>query len=202
MNKAKRSIKYLAIPLGVVAVIVFMSLSMARTSTTEYCMSCHEMKEYKQELEKSAHAVDKDKNPIDCKQCHIPLSIGPRYFTVKTYLGMRDMFVHYFGDPNNLDRRKMQEFVRRFIPDENCLECHSDLYKNTKDKEISAIGKLSHEAYLGKNGNTKRNCAGCHLNMAHLPDFDRRLYINKEFAMRLPPEKVRKNESKQSSQTK
>lgn len=192
MRNKKRSVKYFLVPLGAAAIVVFLSLSMARTSTTDYCMSCHEMKKYKEELEKSSHAVDKDKKPIDCRQCHIPDSIGPKYFTVKTYLGMRDMFIHYFGDPDNLDRRKMQIFARRFVPDENCLACHPDLYKDTQDQEISAIGKLSHDAYLGKNGNTKRGCAGCHMNMAHLPNFDRRFYFNLEFAKRLPPEEGEK----------
>ena len=191
--KSTRSIlKYVLIPLGVVGVIVFISISMARTSTTEFCMSCHEIRGHKDELEKSSHAVDKDKNPIQCHQCHIPISFGPRYLTVKTVVGLKDWWEHTFGDPENLDRRAMQKTARRFIPDENCLACHSDLKKNVKDEDISEIGRLCHEAYLGENGNTKRRCAGCHFNLAHLPDFDRRLFFNAEFAKRLPLKKEKK----------
>jgi len=188
----KNFLKYFFILIGIVALIFLMSISMARTSTTEYCISCHEMKKYNDELKKSSHYLDSDKNPIQCKQCHIPKNIGPKYLTVKTVLGMKDMFVHYFGDSENLDRRRMQKLARRFIPDENCLACHKDLKRDVKNKKISEIGRLCHEAYEGKNGNVKRNCAGCHFNMAHLPDFDRRFFFNAEFAERLPLKKENK----------
>ncbi len=178
--------KYIIILVGIVVFAALISISMVKTSTTEYCISCHEMKNYKTELEKSPHAVDKDKNPIECRQCHIPVDIGPKFVLVKTVVGLKDLITHHFGDPENLDRRRMQEIARRFIPDENCRKCHQDLFKNTKDKKISQIGKLCHEAYLGQNGTTKRGCAGCHFNMAHLPDFDRRYLFNAEFAKNLP----------------
>lgn len=167
------------------------SISLSVTSKTEYCMSCHEMKRYKEELEKSSHAVDKNKNPIDCRQCHIPEGIGPRYLVVKGVLGAKDWLVHNFGNPQSLDRRKMQKTAARFMPDENCLTCHKDLMKNAKEEKISEIGRLCHEAYLGRNGTTKSGCAGCHFNMAHLPKFDRRLFINAEFAKRLPEEGIK-----------
>lgn len=187
--------KWIGIGTGAAAVlIVAISVSMARTSTTEYCLSCHEMGKYKTELKKSSHAVDENDNPIACKQCHIPNTVGPRYLIVKTFSGMRDLAVHYLGDPENLDRRELQQKARRFIVDDNCLECHPDLFKGAKgEKKISDIGRLSHEAYLGINGTTSRNCAGCHFNMAHLPDFDRRYFFNENFAERLPPMEERNN---------
>jgi len=181
----KSPAKILLIVLGIAAVLfVGMSVSMSMTSKTSFCISCHEIAKYKDELDKSKHAVDKDKNPIECKQCHIPNSIGPQYLIVKS-LGLKDLFVHHFGDPDNLNRRDMQKAARRFILDENCMTCHRDLMKDTKDKKISEIGRLCHEAYLNKTG-TRRNCIGCHFNMAHLPEFDRRFPFNAKFAKRLP----------------
>ncbi|MDR2056057.1 MAG: cytochrome C, partial [Desulfovibrio sp.] len=62
----------------------------------------------------------------------------------------------------------------------------ADLYKDAKgEKGISEIGGISHDAYLGKNGQAKSNCAGCHANTAHLPEFDRRLDVNRDFAGRI-----------------
>jgi len=191
-KKRNRGLKLILILAGIGVVLILMSISMARTSTTQYCMSCHEMKRYKTELEKSSHAVDKDKQPIACRQCHIPAEVGPKYVAVKVYLGMKDMITHYFGDPENLDRREMQQIARRFIPDENCRKCHQDLFKTTEGKDISEIGKLCHEAYLGTNGTTCRSCTGCHFNLAHLPRFDRRYFFNAEFAQRLPLEQENK----------
>lgn len=191
-ESGKFPLKYLFILLGAAVIILLMSIAMARTSTTDYCTSCHEMEKYKAELEKSSHAVDKDKNPIQCRQCHIPNSIGPKYLTVKSFFGIKDLVVHNFGNTENLDRRKMQAFARRFIPDENCLGCHNDLNKDKKGNKISEIGRLCHEAYQKKNGTTKQGCAGCHYNMAHLPKFDRRFFFNEEFAKRLPLQEEQK----------
>lgn len=186
-KKKKVSIKVFLPLFAGIAVLSLMSFSMARTSSTDYCMSCHEMKPYKEELEKSTHAVDKDKDPIQCHQCHVPPRLGLKYVAVKAVLGVKDLWVHNFGDPDNLDRRQMQVMARRFIVDENCRQCHEDLTLDTEGKPLSEIGKLSHDAYLGNNGNTKRGCAGCHFNMAHLPRFDRRYDFNAEFAKRLKP---------------
>lgn len=157
------------------------------TSTAEFCaMTCHEMKIYEEELRYSSHAKDTDGNPITCNQCHIPVGYGPKYLAVKSYSGIKDLFVHFAHSPDSLDRAASQPVARRFIDDDNCLKCHADLYKDAKnEKAISELGKLAHDAYLGKNGQAKSNCAGCHINMAHLPEFDRRLDVNQAFAERL-----------------
>ncbi len=176
---------------GIILAGILMYVPMERTSRTDFCMTCHELLPHKAELERSSHAVDKDKNPIECRQCHIPKSFGLKFLAVKL-MGIKDIWVHNFGDPENLDRRKLQATARRYIQDGNCRHCHQDLFKTTKDEKISEIGRLSHEAYLGKNGNTKNGCAGCHFNMAHLPDFDRRYAFNTEFAKNIPPVKERK----------
>ena len=180
-------LKWSLIGSGGLAVFLFLiAIPMARTDSMGYCTSCHEMQRYKTELEKSSHVVDKDKNPIECGRCHIPAGFGLKFLTVKTLSGVRDLWAHNFGDPDNLDRRALQTVARRFIVDDNCRQCHQDLFKTTKDETISEIGRLAHEAYLGRNGTTKNGCAGCHFNMAHLPDFDRRYTFNARFAQNLP----------------
>ena len=176
-------------PLVLIVLVVLLSVTMARTSTTNSCLSCHEMKNYKEELDKSSHAFDKDKQPIECSQCHIPAGVGPRYVVVKTYSGIKDLWAHYFGDTSRLDRRHLQGVARRFLMDDNCLACHQDLYQNVKGEPISEIGKFAHDAYLGKNGETGSGCAGCHQNLAHLPEFDRRYLVNAKFAAKFSLEK-------------
>jgi len=162
------------------------------TSSTEFCMSCHEMKPYQKEVAFSSHAKDKEGTPIDCRQCHIPLGIGPRFFAVKIYSGTKDLAVHFRSKPDRLNRIQAQQVARRFVDDANCLACHQDLYKNAKgDAPVSVFGQLAHDAYLGKNGNTKQGCAGCHINLAHLPSFDQRLPANAAFASRLRQEGVK-----------
>jgi len=188
-SSRKFPLKKVLIPVGIVGLIVFLAVTMARTSTNSYCLSCHEMKRYQDELKLSSHAVDKDKKDLECAQCHIPGSAGPRYVAVKTFQGLGDLLAHRFGNPENLNRRAMQAKAQRFMSDDNCLACHQDLYKDTKDKPISEVGRLCHEAYLGKNGTTRHGCVGCHTNLAHLPQFDRRYEVNAKFAAKLAQEK-------------
>jgi nitrate/TMAO reductase-like tetraheme cytochrome c subunit len=176
---------------GLVALLLLVGLVMAtaqgfeRTATTDYCISCHEIRSRLDELEQSVHAVDWDGQEMECRSCHVPPRFGIKLIAVKL-LAVKDLFVHYAVDVERLDRRQMQIDGRRITADENCLACHEDLYSSTRGEEISEIGRLGHDAYLGKNGATRRNCAGCHLNIAHLPEFDRRYPFNAEFAARLP----------------
>lgn len=176
--------------------VVFCGITMyalQATSSTAFCVSCHEMKPYPEEQRFSSHAKDKDGNEIGCSQCHIPQGMGPRFFAVKTYSGVKDLVVHFWSKPDRLHRARTQVVARRFVDDANCLACHQDLYTNAKaEAPVSEYGRLAHDAYLGKNGTTKRNCVGCHINLAHLPDFDRRLVVNAAFASRLQQEEVQR----------
>jgi nitrate/TMAO reductase-like tetraheme cytochrome c subunit len=186
MEEAKKkgfSLKsWLYAALILMVLVVLLSVAMAQTSTTSSCLSCHEMQTHKDELAKSSHAQDKDKQPIECAQCHLPAGVGPRYVAVKIYSGLSDIWAHTFGDPSRLDRRHLQVMARRFLMDDNCRACHQDLLQNVKGEPLSEIGKLAHDAYLGKNGATGSGCAGCHQNLAHLPEFDRRYWVNAKFA--------------------
>lgn len=180
--------KVIALVLGVFVLfsVGLASAMLSITSSTRFCQTCHEMNVHQQELALSPHAKDADGNPIGCAQCHLPRGIGPRYFAVKTYSGVKDVYVHFNEAPVNLDRRELQPVARRFIDDASCMKCHDDLYKDAKNKgPISALGRIAHDSYNGLNGKTYRNCAACHVNIAHLPVFDRRLHVNKDFAEKL-----------------
>jgi nitrate/TMAO reductase-like tetraheme cytochrome c subunit len=172
---------------GALIFFLITGFTLRSTSSMEFCSSaCHEMKIYAEELTYSPHAKDADGKPIACAQCHIPAGYGPDYLAVKTYSGLKDVYIHVTEKPDSLNRIALQPVARRFVDDDNCLACHADLYKDAKgEKPVSELGKLAHNAYLGKDGKTKSGCAGCHVNMAHLPEFDRRLDVNKEFAERI-----------------
>jgi nitrate/TMAO reductase-like tetraheme cytochrome c subunit len=159
------------------------------TSATEFCMSCHEMRTHAEELKFSSHALDADGKSIQCFQCHIPPGYGLKFLSAKAYMGIKDVAAHLLWGEEALDRMSSQPTARRFIDDANCLNCHADLYRNAKGEgPVSEYGKLAHAAYEGKNGATRSNCAGCHINIAHLPAFDRWLDVNRTFAARLQEE--------------
>ena len=46
------------------------------SSRTEFCLSCHEMRVYQDELMLSPHAKDAQGKAIGCSQCHIPSGLS------------------------------------------------------------------------------------------------------------------------------
>jgi nitrate/TMAO reductase-like tetraheme cytochrome c subunit len=160
--------------------------TMHATSSREFCLSCHEMQVEDQEQRYSSHAKDAQGQPIACAQCHLPPDVGPSYVAAKIHSGVKDLVVHWLSGGDPPVRARLQPTARRFIVDEACLQCHGDLYKDAKGKgPISELGKIAHDSYLGKNGQAKSNCAGCHINIAHLPEFNRHLDVNAAFASRI-----------------
>ncbi len=179
--------------------VVFASATgmvMASTSSMEFCSAkCHEMGIYAEELKYSTHAKDHDGKLITCADCHIPVDSIVDYTMVKAYSGIKDIYVHNFGNPDNLNRLEMQKTARPFVSDANCMKCHSDLYKAADMKKpISELGKIAHDNYLGEDGQARSKCVGCHANVAHLPSFDTRYTVNKEFAERIANKEVYINE--------
>lgn len=156
------------------------------TSGTGFCLSCHEMRVHHAELLLSAHAKDADGREIACSQCHIPNANVVRMLAAKTWMGLKDVWVHSTADTSNLNRAEMQVVARRFTDDHNCRVCHMDLMRNARnDGPNSAVGQLAHANYLGQNGQSRSGCVGCHINLAHLPNFDKRIPVNRKFAVRL-----------------
>ncbi|MDO5536429.1 MAG: NapC/NirT family cytochrome c [Desulfovibrionaceae bacterium] len=156
------------------------------TSGNGFCLSCHEMRVYHDELQASSHAKDADGKEISCSQCHIPSGNIVRMLTAKAWMGAIDIWVHTVDGGEDLDRAAMQKVARRFTDDANCLACHEDLGQNAKKNgPVSAEGRLAHDNYLGRNGQARSGCVGCHQNLAHLPVFDERIPRNQEFARKL-----------------
>ena len=162
-------------------------VAVVETQKSDFCFSCHEMRPYQKELEASPHAKDAKGQPIGCARCHVPGTNLVRMLAGKSYMGGKDLWVHYTEAPLALHRAAMQPAARRFVDDANCRRgCHEDLSKNAKnDGPVSAEGKLAHDAYLGTNGQARKGCAGCHANMAHLPPFDERIPRNAKFLSKL-----------------
>lgn len=171
---------------GALCGILVVAAGVKLTSTTTFCLSCHEMRVYQQELAMSPHAKDASGQPIGCSNCHIPNAHVVRMLGAKAWMGMKDIWMHSTGDVVDLDRAGMQAVARRFTDDSNCRACHKDLMRNARNTAAnSQYGQLSHANYLGENGKSSSGCVGCHRNLAHLPVFDERIPNNRDFAMKL-----------------
>ncbi len=176
---------YLAKVAGMIAafgllLVLGSSASAGDRPPVEECKRCHDVKQYQHELQYSSHAFDKDKKVISCEQCHI-FHFSP----LTSYYARDEYYDKKIFAPGTFDRAKMQKNARKTDLTAKCQECHKDLQKNAKGEPISQIGGLAHDAFLGKNGTTRKTCAGCHVNIAHLPVFDMDLMIRAEFAGKL-----------------
>jgi len=168
---------------AVLGLVVFWGASQVMAGDrpiVEECMRCHDVKSYEYEISYSSHAKDKDGKAITCDQCH-----DPHFNPVTSYYARDEYFDKKIFQPEDFDRRSMQKNVQKSVPAKKCQVCHTDLSKDVKGKKISDIGQLCHDAFEGKNGSTRKNCAGCHGNIAHLPDFDRDLTKNAVFVKKL-----------------
>jgi len=171
---------FAAVILGLTVSWGVLQATAGERAVVEECMRCHDVKMYNYEISHSSHAKDKDGKSITCDQCH-----QPHFNPVTSYYARDEYYDKKIFQPGDFDRKSMQKNVQDSVPAKKCLVCHADLTKDTDGKKISELGQLCHDAYEGKNGTTRKNCAGCHGNIAHLPEFDRDLIKNGEFAEKL-----------------
>ncbi len=72
--------------------------TMVRTSTPQFCASCHEIKPAVVAWRSSTHTNNAAGVVVDCMDCHLP---APQdtfdFFFAKSYHGLKDVAVHFFG---------------------------------------------------------------------------------------------------------
>jgi nitrate/TMAO reductase-like tetraheme cytochrome c subunit len=94
--------------LGIVIAFPLFSMSyytMVRTSTPEFCASCHEIKPAVVAWRSSTHTNNAAGVVVDCMDCHLP---APQdtfdFFFSKSYHGIKDVAVHFFEDDTTVKR--------------------------------------------------------------------------------------------------
>lgn len=110
----------------------------ARTSTPEFCGSCHVMDmEYETWFHSGAH------KRITCVDCHLPNDTKIRHLFWKSVDGIHDTVRFYSGQVSDYLRlsSRGEQVVR-----DNCQRCHSE---------------------IGARINETRNCWTCHRRLTH-----------------------------------
>ncbi len=160
--KAKRSIrsffvrfhniKFL-IPFLIIAVVVFVGLSIAMIEITGqnfFCGTCHEMREHYYTWKVSAHKDTK------CKDCHIPSGIIPM---AKTKIAaLKEVYVHV---TENKEFEELKKGLKKRVPDESCKKCH----KETQDLIVYHSLKITHKDHWERG----ISCVVCHDRVVHGP---------------------------------
>lgn len=168
MSGPRRLVKpAILVALGVVLAFPLFSMTyftMVRTSTPEFCATCHEIEHAVNQWRTSSHVVNDKGFVADCMDCHLPAPQNTfDFFYAKTFHGIKDILVHFGGEP--YDRQAMREQAWASIDNSQCMKCHRNLlYMPYKRGAM-----LAHRTVLYPRPGYEKRCTDCHRNLVHNP---------------------------------
>ena len=164
------------IAIGIVIAFPLFSVfyyTMVRTSTPQFCASCHEIQFAYNTWKTSTHVNNGQGFVADCMDCHLPAPHDTfNFFYSKTAHGIKDIVVHFLGA--EYDHQKAREAAYASFKNEQCLKCHRNLLY-IPDKRGAM---LAHRDVLYARPGYEKRCVDCHRNLVHNP---RTLYEYKQF---------------------
>jgi cytochrome c-type protein NapC/trimethylamine-N-oxide reductase cytochrome c-type subunit TorC len=149
--------------------------TMVRTSTPQFCASCHEIQFAYNTWKTSTHANNAQGFVADCMDCHLP---APHetfdFFYAKTAHGLKDIFVHFTRDMTRYDHEKQRQKAYAAFKNEQCQKCHRNLLHIPNKRGAM----LAHRSVLYPRAGYEKKCVDCHRNLVHVP---RQFYRYKQF---------------------
>ncbi|MGM0425113.1 MAG: cytochrome c3 family protein [Thermodesulfobacteriota bacterium] len=138
--------------------------TMVRTSTPEFCSSCHEIEYAYDTWKTSTHANNPKGFVADCMDCHLPAPENTfDFFYAKTYHGLKDVVKHFTMD--TYDREKNRERAYKDIDNSQCRKCHRNLLGMSHQR--GAL--LAHKTVLYPREGYEKKCVDCHDSLVHFP---------------------------------
>ncbi len=149
--------------------------TMVRTSTPQFCASCHEIRFAYNTWKTSTHANNAQGFVADCMDCHLPAPHDTYdFFYAKTMHGMKDIISHILS--KEYDHKKNREKAYASIKNEQCLKCHRNLLYIPEKRGAM----LAHRTVLYPKRGYEKKCVDCHKNLVHNP---REYYAYKQYEM-------------------
>ena len=135
-----------------------------KTSTNEFCASCHSHDAMMASFKKSNHGgVNRVGHVAKCVDCHLPHDNLANTLITKAIVGTNDVMVEFFGDPGAINWHKRRKLREEYVYDSGCLQCHVRLTEATKDNKRAL---QSHKAYFSGELEDMK-CVSCHKNVGH-----------------------------------
>ena len=151
--------------LGVLISFPLFSMSyytMVRTSTPEFCASCHEIKPAEVAWRSSTHTNNAAGVVVDCMDCHLPPPHDTfNFFFAKTYHGIKDVAIHF--TMGEYDQEKAREHAYASFDNSQCQKCHRNLL-NMPHKRGAM---LAHRSVLYAKPGYEKKCIDCHYDLVH-----------------------------------
>ncbi|MFC1822750.1 cytochrome c3 family protein [Thermodesulfobacteriota bacterium] len=147
--------------------------TMVRTSTPQFCASCHEIQFAYNTWKTSTHANNAQGFVADCMDCHLPAPHHTLdFFYAKTAHGLKDVIVHFLQE--TYDHEKNREKAYASFHNDQCRKCHRNILY-IPDKRGAM---LAHRSVLYPRPGYEKRCVDCHRNLVHNA---RQLYQYKQY---------------------
>lgn len=163
----KAVIPALLIGFGIVISFPIFSIfyyTMVRTSTPQFCASCHEIQSAYNTWKTSTHANNAQGFVADCMDCHLPAPHDTfNFFYAKTAHGIKDVVIHFTKDQSKYDHEKQRQIAYASFKNEQCQKCHRNILY-IPDKRGAM---LAHRSVLYARPGYEKKCVDCHKNLVH-----------------------------------
>ena len=159
----------LLVGMGIVIAFPLFSIAyytMVRTSTPQFCASCHEIQYAYNTWKTSSHVNNAQGFVADCMDCHLPAPHDTfNFFYAKTFHGIKDIYVHFAKDMSQYDHEEQKEKAYASFTNNQCQKCHRNiLYIPNKRGAM-----LAHRAVVYARDGYEKKCVDCHRNLVHIP---------------------------------
>jgi sulfatase modifying factor 1 len=147
----------------ITALLIYLgNKAVVKTSTDEYCASCHVHPQATESWKRSTHYDNKRGIRVQCVECHLPPH-GEGYLPEKARTGLRDVWANAFNDPEsfNWEAKSQIEYAKGHAFEASCIRCHRNNYPLGLTKE----GREAHLYYERQAG--ELHCINCHITVGH-----------------------------------
>ena len=167
--KKKTIVAIVLIGIGMILAFPIFSISyytMVRTSTPEFCATCHEIKPAVRAWRASTHTNNAAGIVVDCMDCHLPAPQNTfDFFFAKTYHGLKDVAIHFFV--GEYDREKARNAAYAAFDNAQCQKCHRNLLYMPNNRGAMR----AHRTVLYARSGYERKCVDCHYDLVHNDKF-------------------------------
>ncbi len=163
----KYVVAFVLIGIGIILSVPLFSISyytMVRTSTPQFCASCHEIQFAYNSWKTSTHVNNAQGFVADCMDCHLPAPHDTLdFFYAKTAHGIKDIWVHFTEGPDNYDHALQREKAYAGFKNEQCQKCHRNILY-IPDKRGAM---LAHRSVIYARPGYEKRCVDCHRDLVH-----------------------------------
>lgn len=180
MRLKRRKFGWWAFLTGVITTSLILFLgnkAVVKTSTDEFCASCHIHPHSTQTWKLSTHYDNQRGIHVHCVDCHLPPH-GEGYLVEKVKTGVRDVYGKLFKDPEsfNWEAKSQIDYAVGHTFETSCIHCH----QNNFPLGLTEKGREAHLYYEQKAD--ELHCINCHITVGHY-DPDRQHEQNTSFGI-------------------